>query len=583
MRTVARNPGGALSRRAGRVAALLLLGAVLGARGGLGPMQTLVVVNGNDRESRALGEWYAEVHGLPANHVCTVKTKAGRQNISVGDFEGNIRAGVEEHLRKEGLRGQIQAVVYCWQGPTRVGDFNSLTGVHFYGFKEKGGGGCRIEEGSRNRYFGSGKAFSATGGWSETGAPIGFVLTARDLATAKAVAQRGAESAGVALAGGRDEDAVMLVAGSGDPARSVRSRLAGGAAARLAAAGMEKRTMVAGSPPADPPKMAVCELGQGCLPGAWRSNGVAFAAGAYADNLTSCGGQLPDPCYGQHGVWEWLEAGATATSGTVSEPCNFPQKFAHPMMAYWYGRGFSAGEALLMSVENPYQLLFAGDPLAAPFAAGPTVRLLQPNGGEAVGGTVELVAEIEAHEAGTPGVYADLYIDGRFYTPMARPLSAAGNEIRVRIGGEEFRHTIGRDEDLTGVAEGLAWDIRSGTDGRIQAVAVGDAVFVTCAAEEDGRGPELSARVEAGLGKEVRAGVRTGGEGGRMAVVEEGKAAGAVFLHLGAVRKYRLPYAVDLSFLPEGAHRLTVVVRDGTAVQAQGQADVTVRIVRPGS
>lgn len=558
--------------------AALWLFAAGAARGGLGPMQTLAVVNGNDRESRALGAWYAEVHGLPDNHVCTVKTAAGKQNISLGDFEGNIRAGVEEHLRKEGLKGQIQAVVYCWQGPTRVDNYNSLTGVHFYGFKGKPGGGCRIEEGSRNRYFGSGKAFSATGGWSETGSPIGFVLTARDLATAKEVARRGAESTGTALAGGGDGDAVFLLAGSGDAARSVRSRLAGATEGRMAAAGMGRRMVVESGAPADPPKMALCELGQAGLPGVWISNGVSFAAGAYADNLTSCGGQLPDPCYGQHGVWNWLEAGATASSGAVSEPCNFTQKFAHPMMAYWYGRGFSAGEALLMSVENPYQLLFAGDPLAAPFAAGPKVTMLRPRRGEAVSGTVELEVEVEAHAAGTPGVYADLYIDGRHYTPMARPLSAAGNEIRVRIGREEFRHTIGRDEDLAGMAEGLAWDIRTQSDGRVQATAVGDAVFVACDAEEGGRGPELLARVDAGLGKEVRAGVRTGGEGGRLVVGEGGKAAGTLFLHLGAVRKYRLPYAVDLSFLPPGAHRLTVVVRDGTSVQAQGQADVTVRI-----
>jgi hypothetical protein len=46
----------------------------------------------------------------------------------------------------------------------------------------------------------------------------------------------------------------------------------------------------------------------------------------------------------------------------------------------------------------------------------------------------------------------------------------------------------------------------------------------------------------------------------------------AVALHLGSARSYELEYPFDLSGLSPGAHTLTLVVRDGTAVQCQSQA-----------
>ena len=105
---------------------------------------------------------------------------------------------------------------------------------------------------------------------------------------------------------------------------------------------------------------------------------AVFAPGAIGDHLTSCAGQIPDPCLGQSSVWDWMRLGATASYGTVSEPCSFEVKFPDPMVAFWYARGFSAGEALAMSVRNPYQGIWVGDPLAAPFAAPPAVRIDSP-------------------------------------------------------------------------------------------------------------------------------------------------------------------------------------------------------------
>lgn len=94
---------------------------------------------------------------------------------------------------------------------------------------------------------------------------------------------------------------------------------------------------------------------------------INFLPGALADHLTSFGGDL----YGssQMNVLHWLKHGATASYGTVSEPCNYWQKFPHStILLQAYVNGATAIEAYWQSVAWPSQGLFVGDPLAAPYA-----------------------------------------------------------------------------------------------------------------------------------------------------------------------------------------------------------------------
>ena len=91
-----------------------------------------------------------------------------------------------------------------------------------------------------------------------------------------------------------------------------------------------------------------------------------YLPGAIADHLTSSGGVL----FGDHqmSVLKWLDAGATASYGTVVEPCTFPQKFPNPAIVIErYTRGEALIEAYWKSVAWPGQGLFVGEPLATPF------------------------------------------------------------------------------------------------------------------------------------------------------------------------------------------------------------------------
>ena len=93
-----------------------------------------------------------------------------------------------------------------------------------------------------------------------------------------------------------------------------------------------------------------------------------YLPGAIADHLTSYGGALTGG--GQMSVVRWLEAGATASYGTVVEPCNFTAKFpeASTLVAFYY-RGQTAIEAYWKSVAWPGEGIFVGEPLARPWGS----------------------------------------------------------------------------------------------------------------------------------------------------------------------------------------------------------------------
>ena len=95
---------------------------------------------------------------------------------------------------------------------------------------------------------------------------------------------------------------------------------------------------------------------------------IGWVPGAMGDHLTSYGGAL-DGKHGQMTATAWIASGATASYGTVSEPCSHPQKFPHPqVLLLQYVQGSTLIEAYWKSVAWPQQGVFIGEPLAAPFA-----------------------------------------------------------------------------------------------------------------------------------------------------------------------------------------------------------------------
>jgi len=98
---------------------------------------------------------------------------------------------------------------------------------------------------------------------------------------------------------------------------------------------------------------------------------LQFRPGAFSDHLTSFGGAIGDK-RSQTPITELIRAGATASFGTVREPCNFPEKFPDPQrLMINYLHGDSILEAYWKSVSWTTEGLLIGEPLARPF---PVVR-----------------------------------------------------------------------------------------------------------------------------------------------------------------------------------------------------------------
>ncbi len=542
------------------------------AFGGGGPLNTLVVVNGDSRDSRALGAYYVEKHGIPLSHLCSIKADPRSPSISLGDFDRDIRMPILAHIANHKLDGQIHFLVLCMDIPSRVEGNNGITAALFYGYKPPTPGApqCHIASNSVNQYYAQETAYTSTAGWNKTNAPIPFLLTAANLDTAKQVVDRAVASVAAF------PDGVFCLYGTSDSARNIRhptypivARLF-----QLFGRGTWVEAHAVASPVPARPILGYL-TGRPTLPDTLAS--ATFAPGAIAEHLTSCAGMVPDPCLNQSTVWDWMRLGATASYGTVTEPCAFKEKFPDPMVFFWYSRGFTAGEALAMSVRNPYQGLWVGDPLAAPFAAPPSVQIKSPARNAELDGEITLQIAVAAHERGAPPVFLDLYLDGRHHAPVTRPFAPVGNELVAQIGTNRFAYAIAPAEDLSAAAAGLAWAVNSKGAGQITANSKSDRVEISVRQPlgEDGQPLPFSVGSEQGFAQALYIGAAAGTD---RLVVEDGVGRAAAALHLGTARAFEVDYPLDLSALEPGPHVLTIVVRDGTAMQCQSQTDLPFRI-----
>jgi uncharacterized protein (TIGR03790 family) len=239
----------------------------------------------------------------------------------------------------------VRAVLFAWTAPYAV-ECNSLTSAFTLGFDaaqcERSCAPAR-----KNPYF------NATA--LPPGMRLSMLLPAEPLDVARAVAERG-KAAGFSMA-----PAGAYFLQTSEVRRNSRARF----------------FPPSGAIPAR--KLTVHTLRQDVLEGAqdimFYQTGLArvdklatlhFLPGALADHLTSFGGDLLGS--GQMSSLRWLEAGATASYGTVSEPCNHWQKFPHPqILLQHYLSGATAIEAYWRSVAWPAQGLFIGEPLARPY------------------------------------------------------------------------------------------------------------------------------------------------------------------------------------------------------------------------
>jgi uncharacterized protein (TIGR03790 family) len=322
----------------------LLFAAPLPAEeGGIGPGTLAVVVNTADPQSIAAARYYIERRGVPRKNVIEVRIEPIRPTLGPEQYEKLKRSVTEQ------TPAVVQAYLLTWTLPFKTACM-SITTAFASGFDESYcASGCALTR--RSPYFDSDSVRPYDDlKWRPT-----MSLAASDLEQAKALVDRG-----IAADGTRPGGTGYLLRTS-DKRRNVRAdgfrdavaELGDSVALRYVEADfIEDRDDVlfyfTGTKEVE------------------RMSSNRFLPGAIADHLTSGGGRLVGGK--QMSVLQWLAAGATASYGTVEEPCAVGDKFPLPRIVI---RRYVAGETLIeaytKSVAMPAQGIFVGEPLARPY------------------------------------------------------------------------------------------------------------------------------------------------------------------------------------------------------------------------
>jgi uncharacterized protein (TIGR03790 family) len=451
----------------------LWLACAVGATAGGGPQNVLVVINDASPVSREVGLTYARGRGIDQRQILHL-TNSASLNLPLADFSNSVRNVILTYLAASGLSNQVDYVVFGPDFPYRIYDSSfgnlrhaGLTSTLFYDFYSSPSAfttGCQVATGSSNAYYAAERAFA------RAESPGGRYLLAGLLQAwhgdeARRLVQR-ARAADGSLPTGR-----TYLVHTTDAARSVRwkdfeeadfrSRLAArpGTWFRLDGDGLGGIPNIVGY------FTGIAVAGDVLSP--------QYVPGAYSDHLTSYGGFLFDSS--QMSILQWIRAGCAGSYGTVVEPCNFTEKYPDPRLYAWYERGFTLGESLYMSVRNPYQGVFVGDPLTAPYAVTSQVTLLAPAPLAVVAGVVTVEVEAVATSTQRPVSRVDLFVDELWAATLTNLGTRAGNVFEIVVNEATGRYTAVSDASLYTVATGLAAAVNAGVPG-VRATAQGDSV-----------------------------------------------------------------------------------------------------------
>lgn len=310
----------------------------------LGPEHVALVINDADANSVQIGEYYRLARNIPAKNIVHVNIPKAKARLTLSEFT-RLKWDIDSQLHAE-----EQVILLAWTAPYAV-ECNSITSALTLGFDAEQ---CKntCSPGKPNPYFNA----NARKPFDELGMRPAMLLPTDSIARAKAVIDRGVQSD----AGAFRATAYYLT--TSEQARNSRTMYFPPTGLNIPRSGLavmniQSDKLVGAS------DIMIYQTGMAWVEGLETLN---FLPGALADHLTSVGGDLQGK--GQMSILRWLDAGATASYGTVSEPCNYWQKFPNPMvMLRWYVSGATAVEAYWKSVAWPAQGLFVGEPLAAPY------------------------------------------------------------------------------------------------------------------------------------------------------------------------------------------------------------------------
>lgn len=301
-----------------------------------------IIYNLDDSGSREIALWYAGQRSVPAANLVGV-------HLPITDA---IDRAVFEFARAQAMKrlpAVVQSLLLVWSRPFAVGCM-SITTAFAAGYRAPFcEPGCART--APNPLFDTDGWLPAdTVGWWPA-----MLLPTDDRGLARTLIERGIAADGSSPSG------IAYLVRTGDGVRNVRAVTYADTESML---GSRLRIVELQTPVTrDIPDAIAYFTGAAMVEELPR---IHFRPGAAADHLTSTGGVLSGG--GQMSALAWIGQGATASYGTVSEPCNRLGKFPSvSVFLQHYLRGETLLEAYWKSVAMPGQGLFIGEPLARPY------------------------------------------------------------------------------------------------------------------------------------------------------------------------------------------------------------------------
>ncbi|HEX3988559.1 MAG TPA: TIGR03790 family protein [Verrucomicrobiae bacterium] len=442
-------------------------------------LNVVVVVNQNSSNSVQLGNDYCEQRGVPPQNLFRMTGWTGG-NISwqQDDFQNYLLTPLLNMIATRALTNQAEIVLLSMDIPYRVinGDSeNSTTSALFYGFKVNTTNAppnlpdtCSLPDDATNSYSFSELPFNlAQPDTASTNSFLTMMLTDNSLGQAEAALARG-------VAGdGTFPSQTVYLEKTGDINRSIRFLVFDNAVQECRARSDDAVVRTNSNSTAFADALGL-DTGLTFL----AFPGDVFVPGAMADNLTSYSGFLFEQT-GQTSLLAFMDAGASASYGTVVEPCNYTYKFPDPMAYFYQNRGFCLAESYYQSLADPYQGLLVGEPLSAPFARPGSATWNFPSNGSALGGSASLQVSVSSADTNLPLSQLDLFIDGNFARTITNLPPSEGNVIFASIEGVTASYTVTNGDSLASAAIGLASALTAETNlTGVEAEAVGDRVVM---------------------------------------------------------------------------------------------------------
>ncbi len=435
------------------------------ARAGGGPETAVLIVDPTNAASLEVANRYAAARDLPATNVIHMAANAG----SYAAFNATLRAGflgaleqraIADHVDfvvlSAGVGFQVAASGIVTDGCSPVNRFavtTPFTLARAYGSVPAG-----TSSQLANGYFAandSALAFDAGTPWASGGPSAGGTryllagLLGYEGANGNTVPEILAMIDRSVAADGARPAGTFYFCQTGDFARSSpRHGFYPAATASLTALGLPAQHLMANLPA---PGSTATGIMTGLADPAIDATAFTLAPGSFCDHLTSYAGTFDGG--GQTKMSRWIAKGASATAGTVEEPCNYPGKFPHARLHVYAAQGLSLGEAWFRSVGfAPFQVLFLGDPLCRPFAYLPQPSLagLPPGPGS---GTLALTpsattphptAGIARFELLVDGVSIGSVAPGHGFALDTRVLADGWHDLRLLCFDDSGAQSMGR-------------------------------------------------------------------------------------------------------------------------------------------